>query len=71
MIEDFNFEIICIDYPFFDTVYFTKENINRMFDTGKVSPPFYGNHVIVYSYNRKKNSTSSCNKMKEDYEYGN
>jgi 2-polyprenyl-3-methyl-5-hydroxy-6-metoxy-1,4-benzoquinol methylase len=54
MLEDYRFEIIHIDYPFFDTEYFTKENMYRMFNTSKVSPPFYGNHVVVYSYNNKK-----------------
>ena len=54
MLEDYGFEIIHIDYPFFNTIYFTEENMNRMFDTSKVSPPFYGNHVVVYACNEKK-----------------
>lgn len=54
MLEDYGFEIIKVEYPFFGTIWFTPENLNRMFDTRKVSPPFYGSHVVVYAYNRKK-----------------
>jgi len=53
MLEDYGYEIIHVDYPFFDTIWFTPENMNSMFDTSKVSPAFYGNHVAVYCYNRK------------------
>ena len=53
MLEDYQFEVICIEYPFFNTIWFTQENMNSMFDNSKVSPPFYGNHVVVYSYNEK------------------
>jgi len=53
ILEDCGFEIIQVEYPFFDTVYFSKENMLRMFGTSKVSPPFYGNHVVVYARNLK------------------
>ena len=59
LLEDYGFEIIHIEYPFFDTKWDTAENMLRMFDTNKVSPPFYGNHVVVYSYNRKKEISDS------------
>jgi CMP-N-acetylneuraminic acid synthetase/ubiquinone/menaquinone biosynthesis C-methylase UbiE len=52
MLEDFGFIVDYIDYPFFDTEYFTKENLLRLFDTTKVSPPFYGNFMTFYA--RKK-----------------
>ena len=51
LLEDYNFEILAIEYPFFNTKYFTKENMLKMFDTGMVSPPFYGNHITLYAIN--------------------
>ena len=52
LLEDYGFFIDRIDYPFFETEYFTKENLLRLFDTQKVSPPFYGNVMTIYA--RKK-----------------
>lgn len=52
MLEDFGFIVDYIDYPFFETEYFTKENLLRLFATSKISPPFYGN--IMTFYCRKK-----------------
>ena len=54
LLEDKGFEIIKIDYPFFDTRWFTKENLLRMFNTTKVSPPFYGSHVVIFCRNIKQ-----------------
>ena len=36
------------DYPFFECRYFTPEGLNRLFDTDKVSPPFYGNFMTFF-----------------------
>lgn len=52
LLDDYGFFIDRIDYPFFETEYFTKENLLRLFDTSKVSPPFYGNIMTIYA--RKK-----------------
>ncbi len=52
LLEDYGFQVDRMDYPFFETEYFTKENLLRLFDVSKVSPPFYGN--IVTAYARKK-----------------
>ncbi|MBI2062877.1 MAG: class I SAM-dependent methyltransferase [Candidatus Yanofskybacteria bacterium] len=49
MLEDYGFEIMRVEYPFFDSAYFTKENLLRLFDNKKVSPPFYGNNIFVCS----------------------
>jgi len=38
-----------VHYPFFGTRYFTFKNLLRMRDTSKVSPPFYGNDMIMYA----------------------
>ncbi len=49
LLTDFGFQIESIDYPFFDTEYFTMENLERLFDTSKVSPAFYGNIMTIYA----------------------
>ncbi len=48
MLRDFGFDIRRVDYPFFETAYFTTDNLVRLFDTGAVSPPFYGNFMTFY-----------------------
>jgi CMP-N-acetylneuraminic acid synthetase/SAM-dependent methyltransferase len=52
LLEDYGFIVDEIDYPFFDTEYFTKENFLRLFDISRVSPPFYGSIMTIYA--RKK-----------------
>ena len=52
LLEDSGFQVDKIDYPFFETEYFTKENLNRIFDTSKVSPVFYGNFMTLYAIKR-------------------
>jgi SAM-dependent methyltransferase len=47
-LRDHGFEIDRVGYPFFETRYFTAENLLRLFDTTKVSPPFYGNFMTFY-----------------------
>lgn len=50
LLIDLEFRIENITFPYFDTIYFTKENLLRLFDTTKMSPPFYGNYMTIYSY---------------------
>jgi len=52
MLEDFGFEVEYIDYPYFETEHFSKENLMRLFDTEKWSPPFYGNLFTIYAYKK-------------------
>lgn len=47
LLVDNKFLVEKIDYPFFDTTYFTKKNLLRMFDRNKISPPFYGNLMTI------------------------
>jgi 2-polyprenyl-3-methyl-5-hydroxy-6-metoxy-1,4-benzoquinol methylase len=47
-LRDYGFIIDSVKYPFFDTPYFTQENLMRLFDTSKISPPFYGNFMSFY-----------------------
>ncbi len=52
LLTDLFFEVEKASYPFFDTEYFTKENLLRLFDTSKISPPFYGNFVTFYAHKK-------------------
>jgi SAM-dependent methyltransferase len=48
MLADVGFQVIHTDFPFFETKYFTSENLLKLFDCGKTSPPFYGNIMTKY-----------------------
>ena len=48
-LRDNGFEILKVDYPFFNTEYFTEENLLRQFDTSKISPPAYGSFMTFYT----------------------
>ena len=39
-----------VKYPFFEGRHFTKENLLRLLDTDKVSPPFFGNWMTFYCH---------------------
>lgn len=52
LLKDLFFEVENASFPFFNTEYFTKENLIRLFDTAKVSPPFIGNFVTMYAYKK-------------------
>jgi hypothetical protein len=47
-LRDHGFIIDRVDYPYFETPYFTPDNLNRLFDRTHVSPPFYGNFMTFY-----------------------
>jgi SAM-dependent methyltransferase len=49
-LRDHGFIIDHVEYPFFDTRHFTSENLLRLFDTSKISPPFYGNFMTFYAH---------------------
>ena len=55
-LRDHDFIIDRVEYPFFDTPYFTKENLLRLFDTTKISPPFYGSFMTFYCHKPPQNS---------------
>jgi hypothetical protein len=46
-----NLKITKIEKPYFKTDYFNFENIMRLFNNKKISPPFYGSIVTIYSEN--------------------
>jgi SAM-dependent methyltransferase len=47
-LRDHGYVIEHVDHPFFETSYFTSENLDRLFDLTTVSPPFYGNVITAY-----------------------
>ena len=47
-LRDHGFQILRVDYPFFETRHFTEESLLRLFDPKKISPPFYGNFMTFY-----------------------
>lgn len=49
-LNDYGFVIDRVEYPFFETRYFTPENLTRLFDTDQISPPFYGNFMTFYCH---------------------
>ena len=42
-------KIIRTEYPFFKTAYFTMNNLIRLINYSKISPPFYGNLMTFYA----------------------
>ena len=47
-LRDKNFRILKVEYPYFETRFFTKENLDRLFDIRKMSPPFYGSFMTFF-----------------------
>ncbi len=55
-LRDHGFVIDSVAYPFFETRYFTPENLMRLFDTSEVSPPFHGNFMTFYAHKPDRGS---------------
>jgi 2-polyprenyl-3-methyl-5-hydroxy-6-metoxy-1,4-benzoquinol methylase len=47
MLRESEFKINLVDFPYFETEYFNKKNILKIFSKNKVSPPFYGSFVTI------------------------
>ena len=47
-LRDHGFKITHVEYPFFDTDWFSKENLLRMLDDTTISPPFYGSAMTFF-----------------------
>ena len=52
-LRDHDFKINKVEYPFFHSRLFNKENLIRLFDISEVSPPFYGNYMTFFCTNQK------------------
>ena len=48
MVRKFKFKVFDINFPYFETPYFNKKNLLRIFDKSKVSPPFYGSTITLF-----------------------
>ena len=48
LLIDLGFRIEKIDYPYFKTKYFNKDEILKVFNVNQLSPAFYGNIMTVY-----------------------
>lgn len=49
-LRDYGFKITHVEYPFFQTRFFTVENLLRLKDTTVISPPFYGNFMTFFAH---------------------
>jgi len=47
-LRDNGFKIMRVEFPFFDTPWFTKENLLRIIDRNGISPPFYGSIMTFF-----------------------
>lgn len=50
LLTDYQFIIDRVEFPYFETRHFTEENLLRMIDTTKMSPPFVGNFMTFYCH---------------------
>ncbi len=47
-LRDHGFKIKQVEYPYFDTPWFTKDNLTKVLDNEGVSPPFYGSIMTFF-----------------------
>lgn len=47
-LRDHGFCIERVEYPYFETRYFNEDSLLALFDTSRISPPFYGNFMTFY-----------------------
>jgi len=50
-LRDHGFKIIKVEYPYFETPWFSKKNLLRILDDQGVSPPFYGSAMTFFCEN--------------------
>ena len=46
-IRDNGFKILDINFPYFETEYYNKNNLNKLLKKNSISPPFYGNIFTI------------------------
>jgi len=47
LLRNKKFDIKLIDFPYFETEYFNKKNLFRLFSKKEISPPFYGSFITI------------------------
>lgn len=55
MLYDFGFDVVDVEFPYFETEYFNEKNILKMleFDKSEISPACWGNFMTFYCKKRK------------------
>jgi len=51
-LRDHGFKILHVEYPFFDTMWFSRENLLKILDDTSISPPFYGSAMTFFCERR-------------------
>ena len=54
LLKDTGFILVDTDFPYFETTYFTEENLLKTLNLDNLSPPFYGNWVTYFVKKPKK-----------------
>jgi len=52
-LRDHGFKIMGVEYPFFETPWFTMENVLKVLKGDGISPPFYGNAMTFFCEKKK------------------
>ena len=60
LLRDIGFVIDHVDFPFFNTRHFSRENVLRLFDTDRISPPFFGNFMSFFAHKPVCFATVAC-----------
>ena len=47
-LRDYGFKIIKVEYPYFETAFFNKENLVKLLNKKSISPPFYGSIMTFF-----------------------
>ena len=47
-LRDNGFKIKKVEYPYFDTPWFNKDDLNKVLDEKGISPPFYGSNMTFF-----------------------
>ena len=53
-VRKYGFDIFDINYPYFETPFFKKKLLLRIFNKSKVSPPFYGSVITLFLKKNEK-----------------
>jgi CMP-N-acetylneuraminic acid synthetase/SAM-dependent methyltransferase len=49
LLADFGFNVDYVDFPYFETKYFNKEDLTKSLNKEIISPPFYGSIMTFYA----------------------
>ena len=52
LLADIGYEVERVDFPYFETKYFNKEEILKILNKNTMSPAFYGNVMTIYVYKK-------------------